>query len=68
MNIFWTLCDGSRFFGKWYVVVDIFWLALDDVGGGRHTLAGGGWWWMVVDIFWLVVGLYKCCESQVVRV
>ena len=30
--------------GRWWVVVDIFWLVL----GGGYILAGGGWWWMVV--------------------
>ena len=45
MNIFWLLRGGGPFFGKWQVVVDIFWLV---VGGGGYILAGGGWWWMVV--------------------
>ena len=60
MNTFWLLRGGGPFFGKWQVVVDIFWLV---VGGRGCTLAGGGcwwtycgWWWVVVDIFWMVVG------------
>ena len=40
MNIFWLLQDGGQFFGKWCVVVDIFWLV---VGGRGYILAGGGW-------------------------
>ena len=53
MNIFWLLRGGGPFFGKWQVVVDIFWLV---VGGSGYILTGGGWQWVVVDIFWLVVG------------
>ena len=37
-----------KFFGKWQVVVDIFWLV---VGGGGYIFAVGEWWWVVVDIF-----------------
>ena len=39
MNIFWLLRGGCPFFGKWSVVVDIFWLV---VGSGGYILAGGG--------------------------
>ena len=46
MNIFWTLCDGGPFFGKWQVGVDIFWLVLDDGGWWSKYF---GWWWVVVD-------------------
>ena len=53
MNTFWLLRGGGPFFGKWKVVVDIFWLV---VGGSGYILAGGGCWWVVLDIFWLVVG------------
>ena len=53
MNVFWLLQSGGPFFGKWQVVVDIFWLVL---GGSGYILTGGGWQWVVVDIFWLVVG------------
>ena len=56
MNIFWLLRGGGPFLGKWWVVVDIFWLVVGDsglwsiyfgwwwvvVGGGRYILAGGG--------------------------
>ena len=52
MNKFWILWGSGPFFGKWQVVVDIFWLV---VGGGGYILAGDGWWWVVVDIFWLVM-------------
>ena len=51
MNISWLLRGDGSFFGKWWVVVDIFWLVL---GGGGYILAGGGWcqiyfgWWCVV--------------------
>ena len=31
MNIFWLLRGAVPFFGKWSVVVDMFWLV---VGGG----------------------------------
>ena len=62
MNIFWLLRDGGLFFGKWQVVVDIFWLVVGVggnilagggrwwmvVGGGGHILAGGGWWWVMM--------------------
>ena len=51
--ISWLLRGDGPFFGKWWVVVDIFWLVL---GGGGYILADGGWSWVVVDIFWLVVG------------
>ena len=40
MNIFWLLQGGGPFFGKWWVVVDVFWLV---VGDGRYILASG-WW------------------------
>ena len=33
MNMFWLLPGAGPFFGKWLVVVDIFWL----------VLGGGGW-------------------------
>ena len=46
MNIFWLLLGGSPLFGWWWVVVDIFWLVVND---GEFILAGGGWCWMVVD-------------------
>ena len=28
MNIFWLLRGGGPVFGKWWVVVDIFWLVV----------------------------------------
>ena len=56
MNIFWLLRGGCPFFGKWQVVVDIFWLV---VGSGGYILAGGGVgghilardgsWWVVTQ-------------------
>ena len=63
MNIFWLFRGGSPFFGKWYVVVDTFWLV---VGGGEYILAGvgwrwmvvggSGWWWIYFGWWWVVVG------------
>ena len=54
MNIFWLLRGGGPFFGKWQVVVNVFWLA---VGGGRWWWTYFCWWWVVVvDKFLLVVG------------
>ena len=41
MNAFWLFLDGGTFFGWWWVVVDIFCLA---VAGGEYILAGCGWW------------------------
>ena len=46
MNISWLLRGDGSFFGKWWVVVDIFWLV---VGGARYILAGGASWWVVVS-------------------
>ena len=43
MNKFWILWGSGPFFGKWQVVVDIFWLV---AGGGGYILAGDGWWWV----------------------
>ena len=62
MNKFWILWGSGPFFGKWQVVVDIFWLVVGGggyilAGGGwlrvvvgscGYILAGGGWWWMLV--------------------
>ena len=44
MNMFWLLRGGGPFFGKWQVVLDIFWLV---VGGGGYILDSGGWWMVV---------------------
>ena len=52
MNIFWLLRAGGPFFGKWWVVVHMFWLV---VGGSGYILASVGWKWLVVDIFSLVM-------------
>ena len=52
MNIFWLLQAGGPFFGKWCVVVHMFWLV---VGGSGYILASVGWKWLVVDIFSLVM-------------
>ena len=52
MNTFWVLLGNGPFFGKWQVVVDIFWLV---VGGGGYILAGGGWWWIYFGWWWEVV-------------
>ena len=38
--ISWLLRGDGPFFGKWWVVVDIFWLVL---GGGGYILKGDGW-------------------------
>ena len=46
MNIFWLLRGGGPFFGKWQVVVEIFWLV---VGGSGWWWIYFGWWWVMVD-------------------
>ena len=43
-----------KFFEKWQVVVDIFWLV---VGGGGYIFAVGEWWWIYFEWWWwMVVG------------
>ena len=53
MKIIWLLQGDGPFFGKWQVVVDMFWLVVDIfwlvVGGGAWLWIYFGWQWMVVD-------------------
>ena len=51
MNIFWLLRGGGSVFGKWQVMVDVFWLVVGGgaswyviAGGGGYILAGVGQW------------------------
>ena len=62
MNISWLLRGDGSFFGKWWVVVDIFSLVLGD---GGYILAGGGWCQIYFGWWWIVVGRGESRHSLV---
>ena len=65
MNIFWLLRGGGPFFGKWWVLVDIFQLVVGggDGGGWQWVVVGGSeWWWIYFGWWWVVLdgGAWQC--------